>query len=615
MRNKIIISVFTVMLLVIGVFCFFQSNKKNSNVEFSVSVSSDNNIEIIDCWMNENNEYYIFIPSYAELYQSKFYLPLDSSLKINGIEITDGMSCENFEYNIPYNLTFLNFGKTYYSCVTFLKSANVATAYIDTKSGSMEYIHSKKGNQETADISLYNPDGTLNFSGNIISFKGRGNNSWEYFDKKSYSMTLSTDADLLKMGNANKWILLSNADDPSNLRNKIVYDFAKEIKLNYSPDSKWVDLYLNGDYVGLYLLSERNEVHSERVNISQYGSFLVSMELEERLKAQNYTYISTNENQALRIHYPLTLTEKNTETILKKWQSVENSLLAENGVDYITGKNWQELIDIDSWAKKFLLEEFFANYDACLVSQYFYCDGNDSNGKIYAGPVWDFDHSIGNRAIWQLHYSNGLVGNRLYVKNGHESPWFYSLYQKEEFYNKIIGFYKTEFLPLINQTFNDKIKDYSKQIYSASDMNQIRWFSGTYDLNEETNYICMYMSERKDFLSSIWLDKKEYNIVTLDNSLGANYAYCAVQIGGTISHLPELNNNDYSVFSGWYYKDTNEPFDISKPIYEDTKIYAKWQDSSYKKTEQIIKLIPIAVIAVLFIILVAIELKRIKGKR
>jgi len=272
------------------------------------------------------------------------------------------------------------------------------------------------------------------------------------------------------------------------------------------------------------------------------------------------------------------------------------------------------MIDLDSWAKKYLIEEVFANYDAGFVSQFFYRDGSVKDGKIYAGPIWDYDHTIGNRAVWHLSYPNGLFCNRLYVRDGNESPWFYSLYNKKEFYNKLVDLYKTEFLPLINQTFNDKVKNYSKQIYIASDMNQIRWFSGTYILNEETDYICTYMWERKDFLSDIWLDKKDYNIVTLDNSMGANYAYCAVKNGGNLSHLPEFNDNEYFVFSGWYYKDTNEPFDITKPIYKDTEIYAKWQESSYNKTKEIIKLIPVAVIAVLFITLFVIEIKRIIRK-
>ena len=69
------------------------------------------------------------------------------------------------------------------------------------------------------------------------------------------------------MGAAKKWILLANAFDASNINNKMAYDFAAKAGCAYTPECRWVDLYLNGAYTGLYLLSERNEVDSQRVDI------------------------------------------------------------------------------------------------------------------------------------------------------------------------------------------------------------------------------------------------------------------------------------------------------------------------------------------------------------
>lgn len=81
-------------------------------------------------------------------------------------------------------------------------------------------------------------------------------------------------------------------------------------------------------------------------------------------------------------------------------QSVENAIVSESGVDPITGKHWQELIDLDSWARKYLIEEIFASTDSGNFSQFYYYDGAEENGKLYAGPIWDFDLVMRGTNSW-----------------------------------------------------------------------------------------------------------------------------------------------------------------------------------------------------------------------
>ena len=117
--------------------------------------------------------------------------------------------------------------------MTFLRSAKMPTMYINTESGNMDYIHSKKDNKEAGTVNLYSTSGEADFSGELESVKGRGNFTWTDYDKKPYSIKLKEEADLLEMGKAQNWILLANAADISNLRNKIVYDFAEESGMGY----------------------------------------------------------------------------------------------------------------------------------------------------------------------------------------------------------------------------------------------------------------------------------------------------------------------------------------------------------------------------------------------
>ena len=98
-------------------------------------------------------------------------------------------------------------------------------------------------------------------------------------------------------------------------------------------------------------------------------------------------------------------------------------------------------------------------------------------------------------------------------------------------------------------------------------------------------------------MTGVWLENKRYNCVHALPKNGAFHIYRAVASGECLTTLPTLEDTDYQTFLGWYYVDIDEPFDSTRPITEDTEIYAKWADSSYKKKEQIVKLMPLAVIA------------------
>ncbi len=613
-KQKWIILLFTLLLSTVVGCIWVYSKFENQQVELSVLVESKNGSEIIHCWKNDQDEYFAFLPSYADVSKVKIQKNTDNNVRIDGVPVTDTERCNNFQLDVPYSLEYTAWGKKCLRTLTFVKSANVATMYIDTKSGNMDYIHLNKGNEETGELRLVTSDGTLDYAGDLESINGRGNYTWDTFDKKPYSISLSKEADLLGMGLAQKWILLANADDSSNLRNKLVYEFADQIGLAYSPDSQWVDLYLNGEYVGLYQLCERNEAHANRVDVTGENSFLVSLERSDRLKAQNYPYVNTAAEQYLRVHHPSNPSAETLASIRATWQSVENAILAEDGIDPVTGVSWLELIDLDSWARKYLIEEVFGNGDACYISQYFYFDGNDSSAKIYAGPVWDYDHVMGSVSAWELLNPQSMYANRLHVKDGFDTPWFYNLYQKEEFYERVTELYQTEFLPALEQLLEQDLNKYATEITQADRINRIRW-SVENDILFDANYIHDFMLERIKFLSSNWIDGTEYYYVKADQGFGGFYGYFAVLPGECLSSIYQFENTESSTFLGWYYTDTDEPFDITRPITENIEIYAKWEDSASNKIDKLWKLMPLGIIAVLFVAVFWVGIKRIRSER
>lgn len=605
------------VLMLLGIVVFYASIQMNQekSLPISVQVFSNEKSEYIHCWEDGEGAVYIFLPAYADLKKTKIHLDTSAPVWIDGRQLCDGDACDTFQMNIPYELSYSEFNKTYKTLLTFMKSANISTIYIETASHSMDYIHAEKGNEETGTINIYDCNGVLNYEDTQFSLKGRGNATWMDSEKKSYSIILSDEADLLGMGSAQKWILLANGLDQSNLRNKIVYDFADKIGLAYSPESRWVDVYLNGEYAGLYLLCERNEVHPERVDISHENSFLISSELEYRLKQQNYPYILTSTNLAMRIHYPEVISENTVEKLMAKWRAIENAILAENDVDLETGKSWQELIDMDSWARKYLIDEVFGNLDAYLISQYYYLDGNEEDGKVHVGAVWDYDLSMGNTYTWQLENPYALfVGNPKH-QPGIDTPLIFSLSNKEKFHNRVVELYVTEFLPEMEVLLKNGISAYTAEIEQSSTMNQIRW-SFLEDISFHSDYIINFLSKRTAFLQSMWVEGAKYCRITIDQGTGANYAYYLVPYDTCLPKLPEFESSPYQEPLGlWYYSDTGEPFDIQKPITEDIEIYSTWKDSTNKKIGQITKLMPLCVIAVIGVILVIVEVRRWRKRR
>ena len=357
---------------------------------------------------------------------------------------------------------------------------------------------------------------------------------------------------------------------------------------------------------------ERNEVHTERVAVEGDNSFLASFEKEDRLQAQNYTYISTNSKRAIRLHYPKNISRGLLAEFERICQSSENAIISDNGIDMDTGKSWQELIDLDSWSKKFLIEEVFGNLDAGLTSQYFYFDNN----LIYAGPVWDYDHAIGNSfdKDWSISNSNTFVVNRPKYDEVQDNQWFKFLYKKEPFYNRILEIYQSEYLPLLQKLIDKDIDIYAESIEPSAKMNELRWNSDIKgdDLLNGAKEIKKYLSEHTKFLSDVWLEKSEYCQVYFKNSNG-NEFYYHLKSGEQVSHTPTVAETEYSKFLGWYYTDTDEPFDSTKPIYEDTGAYAKWEDKGKLEFDDIIKLAPIGIIAVMFLILLLVAVKQAKS--
>ncbi len=570
--GKAFISLFTAALVAVAGVMGLVEFRNHRAIPISVTVESQQGTEEIPCWENEWGEYYVFLPSYASLSQTYVNAKAVGSLTLAGNPVTQGDSLTEFCEDTSYTLThsFLAWDEDY--TVTFLRSANIPALYLNVKSGSMDYIHESKEHQESGTMRLYTAEGVLDYSGGVSKIETRGNSTWSSA-KKPYNLDLSEDTDLLGMGAAKRWILLANAQDETQLHNKIVYEAAREVGLAYSPESRWVDLYLNGNYAGLYLLCERNEVHAQRVDLDPDTSFLVSKERKSRLDMAGKPYVYTAGEVVLRIRY----SSMEEDALLAILQSAENAILSPDGIDPNTGKHLEELLDLDSWVKKYLIEEVFGNIDGDKLSQYFYYDGTD--GKLYAGPVWDYDRSMGNPLVIQQECPNQFFANRPGIL---ESPWYHALCGKEVFWQQAAKVYEETFLPVLRELLAGGIREYQEFIADAAQMNAVRW--NAWNTAEQTQAMQTYMEQRVAFLTRLWVDQEPFYQVIAKGYGNEKNCYL-VSPGGEAPQLMNYDYRDNIKIDGWYYQDTDIPFDPTKPITENTEIQLRYRKIKAREQE------------------------------
>lgn len=562
-RNRLIIYIWTGLLLCVTVLGLLAVDR--GDMTLALEVSGVEGIETIPCWRLEETAYF-FVPSYAEMDSLRLRVPRDNAFYIDGIAVTDGMSCGVFEAGVAYPMAVPEDSVLEGEEIVFVKSSGVGSLFLETKSGGMTYIHGNKSHSETGTMRLYDQEGRLHYRGQLDKISGRGQSTWLQ-EKKSYNITLGRAENLLDMGTADNWVLLSNAVDITNLRNKIVYDYAAAAGIAFTPECRWVDLYLNGEYVGLYLLCERIEVHPERVDIPRENSFLVTQDARWRFETQGDPFLVTESETALGIRY----SGLSRERLLEIWQSVENAMVAEDGIDPVSGKHWTELIDVDSWVKKHLLEEIFGNTDAMMLSQYYYLDGSRGDGKICAGPPWDYDLTFNGE-------ENRLVAA---LPGRYSSAWFPALYAKEDYYQALRQEYRTTFRPLLEELLQGGIEAYAEQIRQAARMNAVRWDLG--NLDSLSDQLRQTLEDRVAFLDRLWTHEEPFVMVQIHGYDG-DYRYYALEPGAVLPPLPKTPENVES--QGWFYSGTEEPVDLDRPIYEDTSITLRYRVVPTVRNEQ-----------------------------
>ena len=230
--------------------------------------------------------------------------------------------------------------------------------------------------------------------------KGHGNATWTHLDKKSYRLKLDKKRNLLGMPSSRHWVLMANAQYwMGQMNDALAFEIGRRMGMAWNPRQQPVEVVLNGDYIGLYFLTEKIRVAKSRVNIEQQNDFETDpmritggwlLEIDNYIEPDNITLIEGN-------GMPFWVTPHSPEHLSPTQRDyITDFLKAADEAIYCSDKSstrWEDYIDIDSLAVFYIVQEVIDNPEGFSGSCYMYKHPGDST-KLIFGPLWDCGSSF-----------------------------------------------------------------------------------------------------------------------------------------------------------------------------------------------------------------------------
>ncbi len=357
--------------------------------------------------------------------------------------------------------------------ITVLQS-ELPSLYISLKDAELETIWQDKNvKYEGNSAVLTSVDGQYDFNApNSVELKGRGNTSWlNYGEKKGYQIEFAEKIPVLGMDAAKRWILLANASDDSMMRNKLIFDMAGQMDMGYVPEFEYIDLWIDGDYQGTYLLGEKAEIDENRLNLTDASGVLMEWDDSGALTGWDDFYYREGDiwtyEKYTSAYFVVkdSVSEGNADTVRDMAEGFTASLealmayiVSTDSTD-ITLEDLERWIDVDSVIKYYLINEYAQNDEGFRTSFYWYRDGEDD--VIHMGPIWDFDSCMGY---------NGTNYRAIHARANTFFGWFLSIPVVQERTLELWEQYVLLFSGLSAQA--DSIKE---TLEASAEMNYLRW--------------------------------------------------------------------------------------------------------------------------------------------
>lgn len=303
-----------------------------------------------------------------------------------------------------------------------------------------------------------------------LQIKGRGNFTWIGFDKKPYKLKLDKKAKLLGMAKNKHYTLLAHADDTFGyLKNEVGFNLSRRFGLEWTPGAQPVEFVMNGEYMGLYFLTEQIKIDENRVNIVEQNDLATDPEeitggwLVEIDNYDTDPHVEITEGNWARIVF----TYKSPEILSPEQEKYLTDQMKQlNAAIYDNDKStWDKLgkyLDLESTAKFYMCQEILDDTESYHGSCYLYKDRGD-NTTWHFGPVWDFGNA----------YMRQNSEKFIYVDPSFNQTWIGEIAKFKPFQNRVRELW-AEFLK-DEATLYDDIDNFITYIQDASAQNDKRW--------------------------------------------------------------------------------------------------------------------------------------------
>ena len=261
--------------------------------------------------------------------------------------------------------------------------------------------------------------------------RGRGNNSWSG-PKRPYKIKLDKKQDLLGMGKSKEWALLAERKDPTLLKNRITFEMGEQMGLRYTPQLVPIEVVMVGsesgaEYLGVYNLTETVKLEKSRIDLDEpdedateeegehnlTGSYIVSVfnALRDYKEPESNRFFTEHVNglfgflnkEPEYLSDDLTEAQKKQREYIRNYiNEIDDLIMSADYIDHDRHMQIAEKMDLQSAADYWWIQIFSANDDAYYTSSTYLI--KPKNGKLYWGPLWDFNIAYGRTPILQTAY-------------------------------------------------------------------------------------------------------------------------------------------------------------------------------------------------------------------